>query len=109
MSLFREVFPEGRWPEAVLAEIEELERRFFVEESFPSFPSGRPLEGRASQDYDPPRTGAPARPGVPVCCQDPANLDRIRLAADAIMDTCRICGRRHFRIRAEPGSLGVKR
>jgi 16S rRNA C967 or C1407 C5-methylase (RsmB/RsmF family) len=34
----------------------------------------------------------------PECCSDPANIDRQRPAADKIIDTCRVCGRNHYRI-----------
>jgi len=43
----------------------------------------------------------------PRCCDDPENLVRSHYGPDKIMDMCKVCGRRHFRFKAEPGKIGV--
>lgn len=39
------------------------------------------------------------------CCQESDNLVRSLYGADRIMDMCRVCGGRHFRMMARPGKL----
>ena len=48
------------------------------------------------------------RPRIRPCCQEPENLMRSRLGPDSVVDICRVCGARHFRLKAEPGKLGTK-
>ena len=45
------------------------------------------------------------------CCQRPENLTRehtVPQRQDLAVRLCRRCGRRHFRMVAEPGRLGVR-
>ncbi len=42
------------------------------------------------------------------CCQKPENLERKRLAPDLVVDICKICGAKHYTLKAEPGKLGTK-
>ena len=41
------------------------------------------------------------------CCKNPANLVRKQERPDLVVDTCKVCGCRHFRLSAEPGLLGL--
>jgi len=49
--------------------------------------------------------GAPDAPGVKDCCKDPANLVQSVPRADVTIDTCSVCGCRHFRAQIDPGKL----
>lgn len=42
------------------------------------------------------------------CCRKAENLVRTHLGPDRHIDKCRVCGARHFRIKAEPGSMGLR-
>lgn len=41
------------------------------------------------------------------CCSNPNNLIREIVEKDKSIDTCKACGRRHIRMRAEPGVVGT--
>ena len=43
------------------------------------------------------------------CCADPANLERFPTSNPyAFIDRCRVCGRNHYKLRAQPVDLGAK-
>lgn len=42
------------------------------------------------------------------CCRKAENLVRSRLKPDLTVDTCQLCGARHFRLKADPGKMGVR-
>jgi hypothetical protein len=42
------------------------------------------------------------------CCKDPANLSTVALDEKRSVSTCQVCGCRHYRIKADPGQLGVR-
>lgn len=42
------------------------------------------------------------------CCKDKSNLERIEETRDRIVEKCRVCGNRHFRMWAEPGQIGAE-
>ncbi len=46
--------------------------------------------------------------GIKSCCQKAENLVRSRLGPDLTMDTCQVCGAKHYRLKAEPGKIGTK-
>ena len=42
------------------------------------------------------------------CCANPDNLeDRPQERADLVVKVCRVCGRRHIKLKVEPGKLGA--
>jgi hypothetical protein len=41
------------------------------------------------------------------CCQNPDNMQRQLMGGGQAIDTCVLCGRRHFIMLAEPGILGT--
>lgn len=45
---------------------------------------------------------------VKSCCQKAENLERSRLGPDLVVDTCKVCGAKHYTLKAEPGKLGVE-
>jgi len=43
------------------------------------------------------------------CCADPANLERFPTTNPyAFIDRCKVCGRNHYRLKAQPVELGAK-
>ena len=49
---------------------------------------------------------------VNACCEDPGNLSAPECPnpaqPDATVQTCRVCGRRHFRLKVDPIPVGVE-
>lgn len=45
--------------------------------------------------------------GIKDCCKDPKNLRAKQLQPDTIVNTCQVCGCRHFRLYADPGIFSV--
>lgn len=50
-----------------------------------------------------------SRGDVFACCKDPVNLDIAKPAEDRMVATCQKCGRRHTKLRADPGMIGAFR
>lgn len=45
-----------------------------------------------------PMIAAPHKPGVKPCCQEQTNLVRTEEGAEHTVDTCDVCGCRHWRV-----------
>lgn len=48
------------------------------------------------------------KPAIRECCQNPDNLVRSHYGPDKTMDMCKVCGARHYILRAEPGKIAGK-
>lgn len=42
------------------------------------------------------------------CCRKPENLEEVQDGPDRKILTCRVCGCRHFHLKAEPGVIGLR-
>lgn len=42
------------------------------------------------------------------CCQKPENLVRKRLKPDLVVDVCKVCGAKHYTLKADAGKLGAE-
>ena len=42
------------------------------------------------------------------CCNKPENMDIQHPHKDVTIEVCKVCSRRHFRLRVDPGKLNTK-
>lgn len=42
------------------------------------------------------------------CCQIQENREPLEVRKDLLVETCKVCGCRHFRLKVEPGVIGVR-
>ena len=53
--------------------------------------------------------GAEASPKEKTCCAETENLERFPTTNPyAFIDRCKVCGRNHYRLKAQPVDLGAK-
>ena len=46
--------------------------------------------------------------GVSDCCKQDSNLEDAPPVGEIRVRVCKVCGRRHFEVDAEPGEVGVR-